>query len=113
MFDRRTSPRRPLLATLALAGALSVLGAASPVGAVDNPDYTVPPPPSTTVVTDTTVPDEPVPARQVTTAVQVERARTTLAITGSDLNLAAAVGAASVAVGAGVLVARRRRFESA
>jgi len=76
------------------------LWASSPAGAVDNPDYTSPPP-STAVST-------PAPAQQVKPAVTASPVRTRLAITGSDAATMAVVGAGLVVVGTGTLVLRRR-----
>jgi LPXTG-motif cell wall-anchored protein len=94
------SLRRMLSMTLALLLA-GLLWAGSPAGATENPDYTAVPP--TSAVTT------PPPAQKVHTAVAVTPIRTRLAITGSDATGTALVGAALVAVGAAVLVARRRR----
>ena len=90
--------RRSLQVFLALVVAVMALGMARPAGAVDNPDYTAPPPASV-VETNT-----PVPVQQVQTVAVPER----LAITGSDSAQLVAFGAALVAGGAVVLVARRR-----
>ncbi|MGN6693555.1 MAG: LPXTG cell wall anchor domain-containing protein [Aquihabitans sp.] len=97
------SLRRTLALTLALVVG-TLLWAASPAGATENPDYTAPPPP-TTVTT-------PTPTTGVKTAVAVTPVRTRLAITGSDTTGLAVIGASLVAVGTGVLVARRRRAAS-
>lgn len=90
--------RRSLQVFLALVVAVVTLGLAQPAGAVDNPDYTAPPPAS--VVESST----PAPVRQVQTAAVPQR----LAITGSDSVQLAVLGAVLVAGGAVVLVARRR-----
>ncbi|MFN8017708.1 MAG: LPXTG cell wall anchor domain-containing protein [Acidimicrobiales bacterium] len=82
--------------------ALAWAGSASPAGAAENPDYTVPPP--TTPVTS------PPPTSAVKTAVKVAPVRTRLAITGSDTTTAAVVGLTCVGAGAGLLVVRRRRL---
>ncbi|MBX3284949.1 MAG: LPXTG cell wall anchor domain-containing protein [Actinobacteria bacterium] len=91
--------RRSLQVFLALVVAVVALGLAQPAGAVDNPDYTAPPP--STVVQSTT----PAPVQQVQTAAAVPDR---LAITGSDSAQLAVIGAVLVAGGAVVLVARRR-----
>ena len=97
------SLRRTLHLTLAIVvGAL--LWSAAPAGATENPDYTAPPP--TTVITT------PPPAAKVKTAVAVTPLRTRLAITGSDATGTAVLGAGLVALGAGVLVVRRRTAAS-
>ncbi|WP_421119148.1 LPXTG cell wall anchor domain-containing protein [Aquihabitans daechungensis] len=92
--------------TLSLTVVLVLSGlfwAASPAVATENPDYTAPPP--TTVITTPTPP----PATKVKTAVAVTPVRTRLAITGSDATGTVVLGAGLVAVGAGILVLRRRR----
>ena len=89
------------LAAVLIAGLLLV---AAPAGAVDNPDYTVPP--STTVVRTEVSPRS---VQRVATAVTVRPVRSRLAITGADVGQTAAIGATLVLVGAGVLVVRRRR----
>lgn len=94
------SLRRTVLLTIALA-LTAVCWSATPAGAVDNPDYTSPPP--STVVTT------PVPARQVETAVNVAPARTRLAITGSEVTGPVVVALGLIAVGTGALVVRKRR----
>jgi LPXTG-motif cell wall-anchored protein len=94
------SLRRTLFLTLALVVG-SVVLATSPAGATENPDYTAPPP--TSVVTT------PAPATKVKTAVAVTPVRTRLAITGSDATGTAVLGVSLVALGAVVLVLRRRR----
>jgi LPXTG-motif cell wall-anchored protein len=94
------SLRRTLSLTVALVVA-SLMWAASPAGATENPDYTAPPP--TTVITT------PAPAAKVKTAVAVTPARTRLAITGSDATGTVVLGLGLVAVGAGLLVVRRRK----
>lgn len=98
--------RRVLQLSLALLFGSLALAVASPAGAVDNPDYTAPPP--TTVIT--TPPTEPETAsrREVATAVAVSPVRSQMAITGSDVAQLAALGTGLVVVGAVVLVARRR-----
>lgn len=93
--------------TLSLTVALLVAGlfwasASTPAGAVENPDYTAPPP--TTIVTT------PPPTTAVKTAVAVTPVRTRLAITGSDATGTVLLGAGLVAVGAGLLVVRRRKL---
>ena len=93
--------RRLLQLTLAVVVAAGLWAVASPAGAVDNPDYTSPPP--STVIT-TPPPTEP----QVETAVQVAPVRDRLAITGSDATGTVVVGVTLVLIGAGVLVLRRR-----
>lgn len=90
--------RRSLQVFFALVVAVVALGLAQPAGAVDNPDYTAPPPSS--VVESST----PAPVQNVQTAAVPDR----LAITGSDSAQLAAFGAVLVAGGAVVLVARRR-----
>ncbi len=86
--------RRSLQVFLALVVAVVALGLAQPAGAVDNPDYTAPPPAS--VVESST----PEPVRQVqTAAVPVQR----LAITGSDSAQLAVLGAMSVGAGGAVV----------
>ena len=87
----------------ALLGAVLLAGG-TPAGAVDNPDYTSPPP--TTVVT---TPTSAQPAQKVQTAVVVRPVRSRLAITGADVGQSAEIGGALVLVGAGLLVIRRRR----
>ena len=84
---------------------LALLGVASPAGALDNPDYTAPPP--TTPVTS------PKPPPPVETAVNAAPVRTRLAITGSDATGLAIVGGSCVAIGAGLLVVRRRSINAA
>jgi LPXTG-motif cell wall-anchored protein len=97
------SLRRTLHLTLAIVvGAL--LWSATPAGATENPDYTAPPP--TTVITT------PPPVAKVKTAVAVTPLRTRLAITGSDATGTVILGAGLVALGAGVLVVRRRTAAS-
>ncbi|MGI8755620.1 MAG: LPXTG cell wall anchor domain-containing protein, partial [Acidimicrobiales bacterium] len=104
----RTRLLTPLAAALLVACA--VLALVSPAGAVENPDYTAPPP--STVVTPAppsgTDPPASQPVRNVSTAVAVRPVRTQLAITGSDVTQTAAIGAALLAVGAVLLVVRRR-----
>lgn len=96
------SLRRTLSLTVALVVA-SLMWAASPAGATENPDYTAPPP--TTVVTT------PQPTTTgVKTAVAVTPVRTRLAITGSDATGTVVVGVSLVALGAGVMVIRRRKL---
>ena len=85
--------------TASVVGGLFLL-APSSAGAVDNPDYTAPPP--TTVVTT------PAPASKVTTAVAASPERTSLAITGSDAVTTAVIGVSLLAGGAVVLAVRRR-----
>jgi len=92
--------RRSLQVFFALVVAVMALSLAQPAGAVDNPDYTAPPPAS---VVESSTP-APLPVRQVQTAAAPQR----LAITGSDTAQLAVLGAVLVAGGAVVLVARRR-----
>lgn len=94
------SLRRTLSLTLALVVG-SLLLAAAPASATENPDYTAPPP--TTIVTT------PAPAPKVKTAVAVTPVRTRLAITGSDATGTVVLGASLVTLGAGILVLRRRK----
>jgi LPXTG-motif cell wall-anchored protein len=89
--------------SLVAALVVGVLVLAAPAGATENPDYTAPPP--TSVVTS---PPPSTPAK-VKTAVAVTPARTRLAITGTDATGTVVVGVGLVALGAGVLVVRRRR----
>lgn len=103
-YDLDMSLRRTLLLTVAAVIAALWLVTATPAGAVDNPDYTSPPP--STVVTT------PPPAKRVTTAVRVAPLRTRLAITGSDATGTAVLGVSLVVLGAGVLVVRRHRVAS-
>ncbi|MCU1371511.1 MAG: hypothetical protein JWO77_2705 [Ilumatobacteraceae bacterium] len=95
------SLRRTLSLTIALVVA-SLMWAAAPAGATENPDYTAPPP--TTIITT----PQP-PAAGVKTAVAVTPVRTRLAITGSDATGTVVLGASLVTLGAGVLVIRRRK----
>jgi LPXTG-motif cell wall-anchored protein len=95
--------RRMLSLALALLVG-SLLWAASPAGATENPDYTAPAP--TTTVTS------PTPTTGVKTAVAVTPVRTRLAITGSDSTALALIGGSCVALGVGILVVRRRRIAS-
>lgn len=93
------SMRRTLRFAPALVVASVALAFGTAAGAVDNPDYTAPPP--TSVVTNsgpTTV------ARPATTPA----ARNRLAITGSDMSQLVLVGGVLVAGGAGTMVLRRR-----
>jgi LPXTG-motif cell wall-anchored protein len=93
--------------TLSLTVALVVAGlfwASAPAGAVENPDYTAPPP--TTIVTTPT----PTTTAAVKTAVAVTPVRTRLAITGSDATGTVVLGAGLVTLGAGLLVLRRRKL---
>lgn len=94
------SLRRTLSLTLALVVGSLLVGAGT-AGATENPDYTAPPP--TTIVTT------PAPTTSVKTAVAVTPVRTSLAITGSDATGTVVAGVTLVALGAGVLVIRRRR----
>jgi LPXTG-motif cell wall-anchored protein len=94
--------RHVAIAIAALIGVL-VFSMGSPAGAVDNPDYTSPPP--TTVVTPPTTPRR---VQRVQTAVTVRPLRSQLAITGSDVTQLAVIGGVLVAVGAAMLVLRRR-----
>lgn len=96
--------RRTLHLTMAILVG-SLLWAATPAGATENPDYTARPP--ATVVTT------PEPATQVKTAVAVTPVRTRLAITGSDATGTVVLGLGLVAAGAGVLVVRRRKLATA
>ncbi len=98
------SMRRILSLTVALVLA-GLLWSAAPAGAAENPDYTAPPP--TTIVTT------PQPTTEVKTAVAVTPVRTRLAITGSDATGTVVLGAGLVAVGAGLLVLRRRKLAAA
>ena len=93
--------RHVVIAIAALIGVL-VFSMGSPAGAIDNPDYTSPPP--TTVVT----PPTPRSVQRVQTAVTVRPVRSQLAITGSDVSQLVVIGGVLVAVGAGMLVVRRR-----
>ena len=95
------SLRRMLSSALVLVIA-GLLWTSSPAGATENPDYTAPPP--TTIVSTPTPTTSP-----VKTAVAVTPVRTRLAITGSDATGTVVVGVTLVALGAGVLVVRRRR----
>ena len=99
--------RRVLQLSLALLFGTLLLAVASPAGAVDNPDYTAPPP-TTVVTTPPTSPEANVRDREVVTAVAVTPVRSQMAITGTDALQLGALGAALVAVGGVVLVARRR-----
>jgi LPXTG-motif cell wall-anchored protein len=99
------STPRILGLVLALLLGAAVLAAGSPAGAVDNPNYTAPPP--TTPVTS------PVPAKKVETAVNAAPVRTRLAITGSDATGLAVLGGSLLLVGAGVLAVRRRSLSAA
>lgn len=98
--------RRVLQVSLAVLFGSVLLSVASPAGAVDNPDYTAPPP--TTVVTTPPTTTEAVSRREVVTAVAVTPVRSQMAITGADVAQLAALGTGLLAVGAVVLVARRR-----
>src|SRR3954463_3022025 len=95
--------RRSTQAILAavLVGALLYIGSAA--GAVDNPDYTSPPP---STVPTTTVPVQQI--RKVPTVVNVTPLRSKLAITGSDVGQLAVIGTSLVLAGGIVLVLRRR-----
>ena len=95
--------RRCLQLTLALVVASVLWASAGTAGATENPDYTAPPP--TTVITT----PPPVAQTKVKTAVSVRPLRTSLAITGSDESGTVVFGTTLVALGAGVLVLRRRR----
>ena len=99
--------RRSFQALLAatVVGALLFLGSAA--GAVDNPDYTAPPP-TTPTTTPPTVGHKVTQPKHVETAVAVTPVRSRLAITGSDVGQTAAFGAGLVLIGGIVLVARRR-----
>ncbi len=94
------SLRRSLQFALALVVASVALAFGSAAGAVDNPDYTVPPPSS--VVSNET----PRAIRQSVAATPAARER--LAITGSDATQLAVVGGILVAGGAATLGLRRR-----
>jgi LPXTG-motif cell wall-anchored protein len=99
------SMRRIASLLLAVLIGAAVLGGAAPAGAVDNPNYTAPPP--TTPVTS------PQPARQVETAVTAAPVRTRLAITGSDATGLALLGGSLLLGGAAVLALRRRSLSAA
>ena len=94
------SLRRTIQFALAVVVASMALAFGTAAGAVDNPDYTAPPPSS--VVRHSTPPA----IRQVSKAVAPSRQR--LAITGSDSAQFALIGGLLVAGGAGTLVLRRR-----
>lgn len=83
------------------------LAVGSVAGAIDNPDYTAPPP--TTPVTQA-LPTVVQTARQTprTPAVPVS-SRPRMPVTGSDLVQLLAMGAALVVGGAGILTLRRRQ----
>ncbi len=99
------SLRRFLQLTVALVVATLALSLGSAAGAVDNPDYTAPPP--STPVTN----PEPVQVRKITETAAVP-ARQWMPITGSDVTGMAVVGGLLVAGGAGLLVVRRRTAEA-
>ena len=101
--------RRSFQALLAatVVGALLFLGSAA--GAVDNPDYTAPPPTTPSTTTTPSVSQTVAQPKHVETAVAVTPVRSRLAITGSDVGQTAAVGAGLVLVGGVLLAARRRR----
>jgi LPXTG-motif cell wall-anchored protein len=94
-----------LAASCAMVLSCTALVLGSPAGALDNPDYTVPPPATVITTPPPTAPTTPA----VQTAVRREAVRTRLAITGSSANFAAALGATLVGLGAAALVLRRRR----
>ncbi|CAN5805015.1 hypothetical protein BH10ACT1_BH10ACT1_33160 [soil metagenome] len=95
------SLRRTVQLVVALAIASLAFASAGSAGAVDNPDYTAPPP--TSVVSNST----PRPVRQVA-SVAATPSRQQLAITGSDVLQLVVVGAVLVAGGTATLVLRRR-----
>ena len=99
--------RRTLEALLAATVVGAVLFIGSAAGAVDNPDYTAPPPSSVPSTTPTST--QPQQARRVETAVSVTPVRSRLAITGSDVGQLAVIGSGLVLAGGVVLVLRRRR----
>lgn len=109
MSSRGTSKLVVGIVSLLAVVMATVLSLAAPAGALDNPDYTVPPP--STVVT-TPPPSTPTTA-PVQTAVRREVVRTRLAITGSSAGVVAAMGATLVGLGAVVLVLRRRSLADA
>ncbi|HEX2575986.1 MAG TPA: LPXTG cell wall anchor domain-containing protein [Aquihabitans sp.] len=92
--------RRSVQFALALVVASVALAFGSAAGAVDNPDYTAPPP--TSVVSNSTPPA----VRESVAATPAARER--LAITGSDATQMAVVGGLLVAGGAATLGLRRR-----
>ncbi len=102
---------RPVLRlALGLLFGLAALFVANPAGALQNPDYTAPAPP-----TAVSTPPSPQPVRQpeqrtqreVTTAVRVPL-RSRLAITGSDVGQTVVIGAVLVGLGGVLLMTRRR-----
>lgn len=109
MSSRRTSKLVVGIVSLVAVVLATLLSVASPAAALDNPDYTVPPP--STVIT-TPPPATPTTA-PVQTAVRREVVRTRLAITGSSAGVVAAVGATLVGLGAVALVLRRRSLADA
>lgn len=93
--------RRPLQLLMVLLVAVVGLSLGSAAGAVDNPQYTTPPPAS--VQSNST----PQPVRKLTSSAAAP-ARTRMPITGSDVTQLAIVGAVLVGGGATVLAVRRR-----
>lgn len=95
------SLRRTFQLALVVVVASVALAFGSAAGAVDNPDYTAPPPSS---VVENSVPQT---ARQISSAAATP-SRQRLAITGADSLGLVVVGALLLAGGAATLLVRRR-----
>jgi LPXTG-motif cell wall-anchored protein len=98
------SLRRTLQLSVALLVGCLALASASAAGAVDNPDYTAPPP--TTVVSATTTP-RIARVQRITTAAAVP-SRQRMPITGADVTQLALVGGLLLLAGSSLLLIRRR-----
>ncbi len=91
-----------VLVFAALVGLAALAGTGSVAGAVENPDYTAPPPSSVT--------NNSVPTLRQTTSTSTAATPSTqrLAITGAETTQLVAIGGVLVAAGAVTLVVRRR-----
>ena len=99
--------RRTLQTALVLLVAAFTITMGSMAGAVENPDYTAPPPSVPVTVLPAKV--DAIRARPAVAAPSNQRAANQqLAITGSETTQLVVVGLLLVAGGAGLLVARRR-----
>lgn len=99
--------RRTLKTALVLLAAAFALTVGSAAGAIENPDYTAPPPSTPVTVLPARVDAvraQPAVAAPSNPSVANQR----LAITGSETTQLVVVGALLVAGGAGLMVARRR-----
>lgn len=94
--------RRTLQTALVLLMAAFTITMGSMAGAVENPDYTAPPP--STPITALPAKIEAVRAKPAVAAASNQR----LAITGSETTQLVVTGALLVAGGAGLMVVRRR-----